>query len=159
MKKTISLLTLSFSLLTLTGCFLFTDDGSWKEEYGSPELFLQNVSEEHRESIFKYASEGEMQDTDFQVKKAILASSPFKSVKKKEPVAERYFTYQAYWIPATSGPNYCQMSIWDDGFIRIDHKSSLGPHGYAYFQMDADKAVLLNDLVFSLFIVDNGGIE
>ena len=50
--------------------------------------------------------------------------------------------------PAASGPNYCNMSIWDDGLIRIDHKKSLRTQNYLYFSMDADKATNTNNFVF-----------
>lgn len=161
MKKAYSFLSLCLSSFVLTGCSLFIDDGKWKDNYGTPELFLESISEDdHRESIFLYDNNSnDIQDENYQIKKMILSFSPFEKITKKHSETDRYFTYQAYWQPATSGPNYCTMSIWDDGFIKIDHKKSLGPHGYAYFQMDADKALILNDFVFSLITVDDGGIE
>ena len=99
--------------------------------------------------MYLFESEAGAPDDDFAVKEAILASGPFEQINRKEPVSDRYFTYLAYWQPATSGPNFCNMSIWDDGLIRIHHKTSLGPDDYLYFSMDGDKASKLNDMVFS----------
>ena len=152
MKRTTWLLPFCLLSISLSACTLFNDD-KWKDEYGSPELFLSQVGlleDSHIEKIYKYEMDDGDIDPDYIVKDKILASGPFTQIKKKSSSSERYFTYQAYWQPATSGPNYCNMSIWDDGLITIHHKNSLGPHSYLYFSMSEEKAVKINDLVFSL---------
>ena len=128
----------------LTSCLF--DDGSWKDEYGTPELFLENVK--GVPNLYLYENENQYPDTDFEILNLIKEAGPFESISQKNPTKDRYFTYEAYWQPATSGPNYCNMSIWEDGLIRIDHKNSLGPHGYVYFSMDEAKASSINDVVF-----------
>ena len=134
-------------LFTLTACpFSFEDNDEWKEKYGTPELFLENI--EGHAYVYMYEKEGQYSDSDFVIRNLIKESGPFESIEKRNPTADRYFTYEGYWQPATSGPNYCNMSIWDDGLIRIDHKKSLGSHKYLYFSMDADKAANINNFVF-----------
>ena len=135
--------------LTLTACpFSFGDNDAWKEEWGTPELFLQNVK--GKTYVYLYEKEGQYLDNNYEIRDLIKESGPFESIDKRNPTTDRYFTYEGYWKPATSGPNYCNMSIWDDGLIRIDHKKSLGSHKYLYFSMDADKAFTINDRVFEI---------
>ena len=134
-------------LFTLTACpFSFRDNDEWKEKWGTPELFLENIA--GHAYVYMYEKEGQYSDRDFVIRDLIKQSGPFESVEKRNPTVDRYFTYEGYWQPATSGPNYCNMSIWDDGLIRIHHKYSLGSHKYLYFSMDADKAVNINNVVF-----------
>ena len=132
--------------MLLTSCILFPDDGEWKKEYGTPELFLENV---RNPKCYLYEDQSQYFDGKLEIKDAIAACAPFSPSEKKTTTVDRYFTYQAYWTPATSGPNYCNMSIWEDGYMVIHHKTSLGPHSYAYFVMEPSRAVALNDLVFS----------
>ena len=141
--KHITLVLISMAFI-LTSCLF--DDGSWKDEYGTPELFLENVK--GVPNLYLYENENQYPDTDFEILNLIKEAGPFEIISKRNPTKDRYFTYEAYWQPATSGPNYCTMSIWEDGFIRIDHKNSLGPHGYVYFSMDETKASYINDVVF-----------
>ena len=151
MKRMLRLLVIPFIALslTLTACpFSFDDNDEWKEKYGTPELFLENI--EGHTYVYMYEKEGQYSDSDFVIRNLIKESGPFESIEKRNPTADRYFTYEGYWQPATSGPNYCNMSIWDDGLIRIDHKKSLGSHRYLYFSMDADKAFTINDRVFEI---------
>lgn len=135
-------------LIPLTSALVscFPDDDSWLLEYGTPELFLENISD--NPNVYLYENEKQYPDVDFEIKNLIKESGPFEKIAKRKPTIERYFTYEAYWQPATSGPNYCNMSIWDDGLIRIDHKRSLSNHSYVYFSMDAVKASSINDIVF-----------
>ena len=140
----ISFVTLSFAL---TGClFSFDNKDDWKEEWGTPELFLEHIV--GNAYVYMYEREGHYSDSDFVIRDLIKESGPFEGIEKRNSTTDRYFTYQGYWEPATSGPNCCYMSIWDDGLIRIDHKYSLGSHSYLYFSMDADKAINLNNVVF-----------
>lgn len=148
MKNRLLFISIVPLLFSLTAC----DDGAWKEKWGTPELFLENVIE--MANVYMYENEGDYFDNNFEIRDLIKESGPFESIDKKEPKVERYFTYQGYWQPATSGPNYCNMSIWDDGLIKIHHKSSLGPHGYLYFSMDALKASNLNDIVFEKILAN-----
>ena len=133
--------------LLLSGCFLFPDNGEWKKEWGTPELFLEHVV--GNKYVHLYDDQRGYKDTDFEIRDKIRESGPFETTDKRNSTVERYFTYQGFWTPATSGPNFCNMAIWADGFIMIDHKSSLGPHGYLYFSMDMAKASNLTNFVFA----------
>ena len=86
-------------------------------------------------------------DTNLEINKALLEAAPFETTKNKKSSVDTYFTYENFLSNAMSGPNYCLMQVYTDGFIRIDHKSSLGPHQYAYFTMDATKAEAIYDQV------------
>ena len=148
MKKAFATLPMIIVSISLTSCFFSCGGDGWKEEWGTPELFLESIRSDDP-YIYLYENQDRWHDTNFEVKNAIKESGPFTSIDKREPTVDRYFTYQGYWQAATSGPNYCNMSIYDDGLMIIHHKYSLGGHGYAYFSMDATKAIALNDLVFT----------
>lgn len=158
MKKPINL----FYLLLITpllSCCIFNDN-SWKKEFGTPELFVENLGISHCFYRFdtKYDNGQELSfaDEDLRVATAIKESGPFTKVSKRKPKSERYFTYEAYWQPATSGPNFCYLLTYDDGLMIIHHKNSLGPHNYLYFEIDEEKAAALNDLAFSYqYVEDN----
>ncbi|MCR5078494.1 MAG: hypothetical protein K6B65_01010 [Bacilli bacterium] len=116
-------------------------------------MFIETVIEtnnpQHYGSCyFLYEHDSSNLDQDFTVAKAIKDSAPFSKTMKKDDTPKRFFTYQAYWTPATSGPNYCTLSLFEDGYIVIDHKKSLGPNGYLYFNMDEAKAKSVVDLAF-----------
>lgn len=148
MKKHIIAAPLFFVALSLSSCSFFNNK-DWVEKYGTPELFLDCVVIENS-SIRMYNEEiGEDYDYEYEVKDALLNAGPFEKTSKKRKVSEKYFTYYHLISPANSGPNYCQMSIYDDGYIKIDHKSSLGSHQYAYLTMDAQKASEIVDFTFS----------
>ena len=69
-------------LLTLTGCpFSFSDTDEWKEKYGTPELFLENV--EGFAYVYMYEKEGQYSDSDFVIRNLIKESGPFESIKKE----------------------------------------------------------------------------
>ncbi len=153
MKKCFFLVPI-FLMFTLSGCIFTYDDGEWKGQFGDPELFINNIlGIEGDEEIFLYGKKEDGYrgiDTDCVVAHSILESGPFTKSENKSARVERYFIYQAYWQPATTGPNYCNMAIYDDGFIEIHHKNSIGPHSYLYFTMDKTKANSVVDLAFSI---------
>ena len=144
MKKSVLFLPVLALSLVLCSC----DNDSWKKEYGTPELFIESVLNSlYNPDVYMYENQNHCHDDDFIIASHILELGPFeKSAYKKH--SDRYFTYQAYWQPATSGPNYCNMSIWDDGFIVIRHKMSLGRLQSVYFTMDSTNASELVDYVF-----------
>ena len=131
--------------LSMTGCIF--DDNEWRKEYGTPELFLNSVTEERRSESLIVGIENIGPDYDFEIKNALLESGPFEARNNKDDGTGRSFTYRAYWKPATTGPNYCHMDIWDNGYITITHKRSIGSRQYAYFSMSEEKAAYINDLV------------
>ena len=141
-----------FSLLSLPlvvhACpFSFGDNGEWKKEFGTPELLLENAMDEAY--VYLYEDQGDYRDKGNLIKEAIVEAAPFTENQSHDiPKEVRYFTYQASWVASTSGPNYDRLSIWRNGFVRIDHKTSLGPHEYLYFSIEEAKAVRLVDFVF-----------
>ena len=134
--------------LALSAC-TFGDGGKWKEEFGTPELVLEHAMEECY--VFLYEKQDEYcKDEGNLIKEAIAKAAPFTESEYRAQSSDiRYFTYQASWVAATSGPNYVHLAIWQNGFVRIDHKTSLGPHEYLYFSITPDKAISLVDYVFS----------
>lgn len=145
MKNKLLFIPLAAMVLSLTGCIF--DNDEWKKEYGTPELFLNAIQTDyHYESIWT-GDEDHTVDYDFEIRNALLESGPFEERNNKDDGAGRSFTYQAYWQPATTGPNYCLMDIWDNGYLRITHKRSIGYKQYAYYSMSEEKAKSINDLV------------
>lgn len=136
---------------TLSSC-IFKDDGSWKEKFGTPELFLTNAyGYKYVYKYYRFEDENKYSDADNTILNAIKEAGPFESSTEKDDYAERFFTYDGFRTDSTAGQNYCIMSIWDDGYVQIHHKSALGPHSYLHFSIAADKATALNDFVFNLF--------
>ena len=145
MKNRLLFLPIAAIILSMTGCDF--SDKEWLKEYGTPELFLSNVvTEYHRETLL-IDEEDYGADYDYEIKNALLESGPFEERGNKDNGTGRSFTYRAYWQPATTGPNYCLMDIWDNGYLRITHKRSIGFKQYAYFTMSEEKATHINDLV------------
>ena len=145
MKNKLLFIPIAAIALSMTGCIF--DDEEWRKEYGTPELFLNSVTEENRSESLIVDIENIGLDYDFEIKNALLESAPFETRNNKDEGTGRSFTYRAYWIPAMTGPNYCHMEIWDNGYIRITHKRSIGPKQYAYYSMSEENATYINDLV------------
>ena len=136
--------------LTLTACpFSLSENDEWKKSLGKPELLLENSKNESY--VYLYEDQHQYKDTNNIIREAIKEAAPFEEINSRSvPDDVRFFTYEASWIPATSGPNYEHLSIWQNGFVRIDHKKSLGSHKYLYFSIDEEKATTLVELVFSI---------
>ena len=145
MKNKLLFIPIAAIALSMTGCIF--DDEESRKEYGTPELFLNSVTEENRSESLIVDIENIGLDYDFEIKNALLESAPFETRNNKDEGTGRSFTYRAYWIPAMTGPNYCHMEIWDNGYIRITHKRSIGPKQYAYYSMSEENATYINDLV------------
>lgn len=148
MNKLLFIPFISITLLARSCPFSFGDGGAWKEKFGTPELLLENAVDEA--NVYLYEKDNQYKDKDNVIKKALQEVTFESSDSKSVPKDIQYFTYEAEWIPATSGPNYEHLSIWNNGFVRIDHKTSLGPHEYLYFSIDEAKALELVNFVFSL---------
>lgn len=149
MRKLIIKICVAMSVLSLSGCTLFAND-DWKKKFGTPELFLESAKQHPGYSDYLYLGDNNKEkgnDTNAEINQALLECAPFAESKNKKSSVDTYFTYENFLSNATSGPNYCLMCVYTDGFIRIDHKSSLGPHQYAYFSMDATKAEEIYDKV------------
>ena len=152
MKKRLAFLPVAFMPFLLSSCLFFSESDEWKQRYGTPELLLENSKDE------AYCYVGE-EGTDFRdvnnvIREALKAAAPYANTNQGSSKAERFFAYEGMWMPATSGPNYNRLYVWDDGFVRIDHKSSLGPHVYLSFSISSSQATLLNDLAYSRIAKD-----
>ena len=151
MKRKIKLFYIPLMCLSicLTACpFSFGDNGEWKKKYGTPELLLENARDEAY--VYLYENQNQYKDNGNIIRDAIKEVSPFiESGASNINKDLRYFTYEAIWMAATSGPNYEHLSIYENGVVRIDHKTSLGPHEYLYFSLSEEKATALVDFVFT----------
>lgn len=145
MKNRLLFIPIAAIVISMASCD-FTDD-AWREKYGTPELFLSQVGGEYHQETLLLGEETYDADFNYEIKDALLASGPFETRNNKDEGTGRCFTYRAYWQPATTGPNYCLMDVWDNGYLRITHKRSIGFKQYAYFSMNEEKATSLNDLV------------
>ena len=145
MKSRLLFIPIAAIVISMASCD-FTDD-AWREKYGTPELFLSQVGGEYHQETLLLGEETYDADFNYEIRDALLASGPFETRNNKDEGTGRCFTYRAYWQPATTGPNYCLMDVWDNGYLRITHKRSIGFKQYAYFSMNEEKATSLNDLV------------
>lgn len=145
MKSRLLFIPIAAIVISMASCD-FTDD-AWREKYGTPELFLSQVGGEYHQETLLLGEETYDADFDYEIRDALLASGPFETRNNKDEGTGRCFTYRAYWKPATTGPNYCLLDVWDNGYLRITHKRSIGFKQYAYFSMNEEKATSLNDLV------------
>ena len=145
MKSKLLFIPIAAIAISMASCD-FTDD-SWREKYGTPELFLSQADGEYHQETLLLGEETYDVDFNYEIRDALLASGPFETRNNKDEGTGRCFTYRAYWQPATTGPNYCLMDVWDNGYLRITHKRSIGFKQYAYFSMNEEKATSLNDLV------------
>ena len=147
----INLVSLSF---LLTACpFSLGDNGEWKKKYGTPELILENS---WVNNVYLYNDQSYFHDEENVIREALKQAAPYeKASKRSVPKDMRYFTYEGVWKAATTGPNYEHLSVWENGYVRTDHKSSLGPHEYLYFSISEEKATYLVDLVFSISETNN----
>ena len=130
-----------------SGCslFRFSDDA---KEFKTPDLFFAKA--EQWECGAYYASSKIGLGPDFRVydcDHTMLAEmqriTAYQEVSKPSDMSDVYFLYEN-WVPATSGPNIARMTIFENGYLEIYRKQSLGKHHYFYFSIDPDLAASLN---------------
>lgn len=149
MKNKLFYLPLISLSLSLTACpFSLLENDEWKDKFGTPELLLQNAS--INSHVYLYEEDNCYLDEDYAIRNALIEASPYAKTQKSKTKEERYFTYEAKIVPATSGPNYEHLLVYESGLVIIHHKASLGAHKYLYFSLPKEKASYLNDLVFSI---------
>ena len=90
-----------------------------EKEYYTPELFLSHSMDHHYITVKSSNIEGEVQDKELKIKDYILEVGSFESIKKNETKSSRFITYHILISNATTGPNYSNMIIYDDGFIIV----------------------------------------
>ena len=145
MKKRLLFIPIAVTTLSVTSCRF--DDDEWRKDYGTPELFLNSVTEERHQESLIVNDENIGPDYGFEIKNAILDSSPFENRNTEDDGTGRSFTYQAYYQTDAAGASYCVMDIWDNGYLKITHKKTIGPKHYAYYSISEERATYLNDLV------------
>lgn len=151
MKKALVLSFIVSLSLSLTGC-----KKSWNS-FNTPEKFL-NMAAKNPDNC-TIAVNGEYKtnphrDYKLEIQQALSNAGSFKQSSLTEPTSQRYFSYANMYyngLIGLEGDLFCIMSVYDDGFIKIDYeyydKELL--HNYAYFEMDANKAYTINGLVVS----------
>lgn len=144
--KRISLSLIMLLLIFMIACKFSCKDDGWKEYY-TPELFLSNSMDYHNVTVKSSNIEGGVQDKELIIKDYILEVGSFESIKKNETKSSRFITYHILISNATTGPNYSNMIIYDDGFIEIEYKASLGKHHYFYYSFDSSMASTLFDKI------------
>lgn len=151
MKKAFFIIPLlGIGFLSASCTWVFKENDSWMERFGTPELLLENAMDESEITLDD--EKNQHKDEGNGIRDAIKSIAPFQQIDEVDPPKDvPYFTYQANWVPATSGPNFNYLSLWQSGFVRIHHKSSLGPHCYLCFSVSEEKAAPLVQTVFSLF--------
>ena len=146
MRKSLVKVCVLFFTLAISGCV----SNEWEKEHGTPELFLESVVESNSYGCYIYLQDDDKEkgeDTNLEIYSALKGAGPFEKTTEKKSSVDKYFTYYRLRSHATSGPNFCYMCVYNDGFIKIVSKSSLGPYQYVYFTMDANKATEIYDLV------------
>ena len=97
-----------FSFLS-TACF--SDDGSWREKFGTPSLLLENAMDIC--NVYPYDDmQIQYRDEDCLIKNKLKEVEVFNEDFPNKKLGDvRYFTFEAEWVPATSGPNYEHLIV------------------------------------------------
>lgn len=90
-------------------------------------------------------------DYGLEVKKALSDAGGFKKTECNQTEAHRFFDYGIRYkdgfVGLAAGLN-CTMTVYDDGFIKIECETYDKDNKYAYFTMDATKAYDITDFVY-----------
>lgn len=157
MKRTL-LLSFVISLsLSLTGC-----TKSWNS-FNTPEKFLKVAAKNNNNCSIAMNGDYLMQphkDYNLEIQKALSNVEKFKESSLRSSESERYFSYANMYYNGTigwAGDLFCVMSVYDDGFIKIDYEynDKVLKHNYAYFEIGATKAFEINDLVVEKIAREN----
>ena len=132
-----------FSIITLTSCDLF---GSDADEYKTPELFLKKISS-YTEKMSYTSSKEEysvtLKDDDKFLYDLLTQINNYEEISNIKEPSEIYVTYED-WVPAMSGPNIARMTIYENGYLEIYRKQSLGADHFFYFDIDDELAYSIN---------------
>lgn len=135
--------------LSLTAC-----SDSWNN-YNTPEKFLKAAANHSGYCYITTNSDyksGGHRDYNLEIKNALSNAGSFKKTDQSNPNSQRFFSYVNMYYNGFIGlesDRFCIMSVFDDGFIKIDYEyyEKEPKHKYTYFEMDATKAYEINDLV------------
>lgn len=150
MKRRLLAVFIALIPLSLTSCSLL----SWNN-LNTPAKFLKHAESDYGRcwiSLPGYdSSSNSGKDYGLEVKKALVDAGGFKKTDQSQPETYRYFEYgiryKDGYVGLASGLN-CIMSIYDDGFIKIEYQTYEKDNKYAYFTMDPEKACEITDLVY-----------
>ena len=148
MKKILFIVIVALMLSIFVSC---KENNTWKEHYGTPEKFAEQLITEDCCYIYPYDdSEKKIKDTGLEIK-ALLEEIKYSEKLTSKDSKGKFFTYERFISHATSGPNYCTMKIYENGIIVIDYKASLARHKFVYFKMNAEDAKVIIEKVFEKF--------
>lgn len=142
------------ALITVTPmALLFSCDNSdWVNEYGTPKLMLEHCENEDMCYYFLNDDDSKSKkDENFTIKNMLLTVDEYKGIDKPDELSGDYFTYYHIRSFATSGPNHCDLRVYENGYVELDYKASLAKHKYRYFSINPIKALEINNFVKTLF--------
>ena len=137
------------ALLCASCTFSFkTDEGDYK----TPDLFFKQAENwgcGARYYSSKRADGDVLRDCDSTLLNEMKAIKQYQAINQIEQKSDTYFVYE-YLMSATSGPNIARMTVFENGYIEIYRKQSLGsPHSF-FFSVDSSLAASLNRFVENL---------
>lgn len=149
MKRTLLLSFVVSLSLSLTGC-----RKSWNN-FNTPEKFLKDAAKNNDScsiAVYDRYLTTPHKDYNLEIQKALSNAGKFKESSLRSSESKRYFSYANMYyndMVIWGSDLFCIMSVYDDGFIKIDYEyvDNGLKHNYAYFEMDASKAYEINDLV------------
>lgn len=118
------------------------------DKYNTPEKFLSHV-EQTNEYCTIHSSEVDFSyvDVGLVVKNEILKIDSFTKTKNFTPSTHRRMSYELLIHFSTSGTNYSNLYIYEDGSTKIVYKPALGKISNFYFTCDPEQALALNNFV------------
>lgn len=134
----------------MTGCFTKPDMTKYKDIstfYGEAEVaYCWYWTREH---------EGQHYDNEqeYIVLKEIEKIDSFQEIKKFKKPDINYLTYHILQSNSTAGPNFTEMTIYEDGKVLLTDKHALSDYGYLYFSCDVEQA--LHVIEFANNLIEN----
>lgn len=141
MKRTILLSASVLLMPLLVSCTTDEDD------YKNPELFITQV--EGARNFFETSKDGDekrLEDKNYIVLNELKKINEYERVSKINDESKAYFRYE-HILPANSGPNIARMTVFENGYLEIYRKQSLGFGHNFYYKIDTELAASLNRFV------------
>ena len=151
MKRRLLAVFIALIPLSLTNCSSL----SWNN-LNTPAKFLKHAESDYGrcwialpEGNLSYSNISK--DYGLEVKKALFNAGGFKKTDCSQTEAYRFFDYGIRYkdgfVGLAAGLN-CTMTVYDDGFIKLECETYDEGNKYAYFTMDSEKACDITDLVY-----------
>lgn len=117
----------------LSACTLFPTD---ENEYKTPELFLNKAKDWDCAASYHISEENYyVDDCNKAIYQSLTTITEYKQISKIPNRDRLFFVYENV-IPATSGPNIARMTVYNNGYLEIYRKQSLGSSHYYYYSFD-----------------------